>query len=316
MTSGFVAKLYNMEVSLESKFDFELLLGIKISNDIKNFSFFRDEVFASQIGVLEYLAFREGINLYLLEDQPYFDADSSESRDKALNEFLIFAQAFSSSLWLIKDNSVNTELSFLYTKGISVTANYFPVHFTTASGRYEDTSFSLEEINEAAQYCMNLFIKRKDEPDFEFDPNIHISYQNRIDRFFYYLQAARNEGYIPAKIAHYFTMLETLLSTEKEAVTHIICERASKLMGGTVEERVENFKFLKQAYSIRSASVHGSKVAKKSLKKEILLKTSVDLDDILRCLIKKIISSDELKKLYLEDNDDKLRMYFTKLILS
>lgn len=189
--------------------------------------------------------------------------------------------------------------------------------YLNAAGKRVSTKFTIEEIKEVFDLVNSVF-----KHDFGVKLTPHETSQiintkaNRIERFIYFLQSTRNQSHLASRIGMYCTLLETLLSTEKDEISHKIAERTARLLGNTYEEREEIFKFVKDAYAIRSANVHGDKMPKKFRSLEKQEEISVQFDNYLRQLYKMIITNDEIIKIYEEDNTEKLREWFNKLILS
>ncbi|PFU30838.1 hypothetical protein COK80_09155 [Bacillus anthracis] len=68
---------------------------------------------------------------------------------------------------------------------------------------------------------------------------------NRLKRFNYFLQLTRTQIPLPSRIGMYCTLLEILLSTDKDEITHKIAEILAKILGENYEERLEIFLFIK-----------------------------------------------------------------------
>lgn len=313
----FVTRLYNLKVSRVMNKGIKLMMGHRISNGPEPLKEFDNLMFKYCIGSLEYDALFEGPYIYHFSKMNNIDVSSNPARDRALMAFLGLVQLYCTSLWVVKDNSINTEMSFLLVKEREpfTTANYHPVHFSNSAGEFVETSFSDDELKSAARICTILYLQNIPNEAPSDDTVAIIGNRNRIDRFMHYIQAARNESYLPLKIAHYCTLLETLLSTEKQEITHIIAERVAKLIGSSIEERLETYKFIKTAYGVRSATVHGSKVDKVNRNTEKLKIISGRLDGILRRLLVMILADEEIRKIYFDDDDDKLRQWLLKVIL-
>lgn len=306
------------------KTDVVMIKGKQLAGDIRlsnSNEFLKREfgmpVFMNMVGLLEYDDLFNSTYLYAKGkmDENLNDRD----RINYLSRYINNAQTFSTALWFVKDNSVATENSFLYMEhsdeGPSVTSNSRAAYFSNARGENLMTLFNSDELQKAIQF-FNALVS---EESLTRETKISYEYLNneasRIERFFYYLQAARTQNYLPSRISLYCTMLETLLSTDTTEITHKIAERAARIIGGSLDERTEIYRKVKDAYSIRSSAVHGDKLRKAFRVEDRLQQVSVEIDDILRRLIVKIISDEEHSERFHSADHDKLNEWFLEISL-
>ena len=113
---------------------------------------------------------------------------------------------------------------------------------------------------------------------------------------------------VSVKVATYVTCLEALLSTEQGELAHKLAERVARMLGADPSEQRELFRLVKDAYSIRSTTLHGAPLGKLARK---LLPTAAMCDDVVRRLFLKILSSQELVALF---NKGDLATYFLDLL--
>lgn len=122
---------------------------------------------------------------------------------------------------------------------------------------------------------------------------------------------------MPLKIAMYIPLLETLFSTDETTeITHKISERIAIYLGGTTQQKIENYKLIQSAYSIRSNLLHSSKLStdSKPERNHSLLQTQQEiykeLDTCVCTILVKIIQKDS--KLF--DGKTDLNIYFSGLL--
>lgn len=303
-----------------------LFEGMRLSNSKgKLESLVGEENFKKYVGQLEYDQLLDSNFLYKEGKLPEnLNVNNRNERLEFLDELLKTAQAFCSYLWFEKDSSVSMDTGFLYIKdeksnSFGIASNVRTIQFLNSECKRRSTLFTDKEISNVLEFVRNRF-------DLEYlDKNTEETIQilndkkqtNRIMRFTYMLQACRSQPDFPSRIGLYCTLLETLLSTSNTELTHKLSERTAKLLGGDIEERLEIYNAIIDAYSIRSSFVHGDIIEKRKLKDiGVQRNISKTLDDYLRKIIIKIFSDAELEKIYVKDNKKDLEQWFRKLVLS
>lgn len=234
---------------------------------------------------------------------------------------------FTMSLWFIKDNSV-----IPYFTTISSDEKILPQilrtgdYYTCSDGSIKDVFFTYDEIKEAENWAQVLIthnIKISGEREIEPDNIVNISLfpyseTTSISRAFLYLDIARKETFIPAKIASYITILEILCAVNGEN-TYKVSERVAALLGRDSNEKMDLFCSVKKAYDFRSKFVHGSHINFQDISK--VSEISTGLDEIVRKVLKKIIK-DYLNLNYSNKKKDGFLTFegvdkeFVKLVLS
>ncbi|WP_062235726.1 HEPN domain-containing protein [Fictibacillus sp. FJAT-27399] len=317
----FVASIYNLKVQRVMNKGLEVIEGIRLSNSKERLDTFIDDFFMTLAGKLEVDELYDKPFLYYQgnTEQLEIDIDNGEARLDLLDYYLKMAQTFSNFLWLAKDNSVTVQQGFLYIKNSdgtphSMTSNMRTPIFFNSKCKNEQIIFTYEELKRLAESIKGLnnqhIIKEPDQMAMVVN-----TLSNRIERFNYFLQSTRTQTHLPSKIGMYCTLLETFLSTDKDEITHKIAERMARILGGTYEERLEIFTFIKNAYAVRSSTVHGDKLNKKYRDIEKLEEMSSKFDDYLRSLYVYILSEEKVSQLYRDDNNEKLNDWFRELIL-
>lgn len=245
-------------------------------------------------------------------------SDVHNQKMGALNIYYNLSHLYLFSLWLIKDNSVNTPFGIYFNPelgGIPVTNNRI---FTNSRGVYENIIFTKEDLERAYKWfeiLCGFFVKRGSKNKqyglyTTFGPEINHN-TSSFKRAVSYVEQARNTSFLPAKISFYISVLETVfVVTDSNA--YKTPERTSVFLGGDLEERRNLFKIVKNSYDVRSSYVHGSDVYKKHNKR--LDEISNDLDNVVRnVLIKIFISHQDLD--YEGDDYKRVNQYFIDLLL-
>ncbi|OJE45030.1 hypothetical protein BAQ49_07695 [Bacillus proteolyticus] len=244
--------------------------------------------------------------------------DKSESEKQALTLIALqkfHTQTFLTTLWLIKDNSVNTNNFFWWDYETKHVIGDFPkILFSNSKGEYIDTTFSAEEIKQALElqktvikYTSNRKHDNEENPSIgaelsainNFSKRNSVFDDDRISRAFKMTISARSQSFLPAKIASYISAIEALISSNRESLSMQVSERVPKVIGGSLEEKLVIHDKLKDAYNIRSKYVHGDKFPEKVAKR--LEEVSEDIDGVLRSLLIKIINNYEEIKDYNEN---------------
>ncbi|QFT88076.1 hypothetical protein FIU87_05445 [Bacillus sp. THAF10] len=321
----FVARIYGLKLNRTLNRGLQLDENLRLSTSQDKLERVCDKFFEDGIGFLEYGDLKAGPYVYAEGKYDYIENEDEHNRMNLLNYFMSLSQTLSAALWLYRDNSIRTEQGFIYiydeTKNTiennSVSSNSRSTYFLDSKGGQNDTLFTYEEITAAVNTFKIFFNNTQAAPlDHTQTGSIVTTTANRIERFNYFLQAARNEGFLPNRISFYCTALETLLSTDNQEISHKISERMARMLGNDFPSRDKVFKFIKTAYSIRSSNVHGDKLSKNFRSIEKQREISTDLDEYIRQLFQKILSNDELMGIYIRDNIEELRQWFNELTLS
>lgn len=218
----------------------------------------------------------------------------------SLQKFL--TQTFFTSLWLVKDNAVNSGNFYWWDTTENVITDIPVVLFSNSKGEYMSTPFSNDEINTAnrihskvIEYTTN---ERNGEEQFVGEEgninnyNRNNSYPNdRISRALRFIIIARCQSFLPAKISSYISAIEALISSNRESLSMQVSERVPKIIGGSIEDKILYHDKLKESYNVRSKFVHGDRISVNIARK--IEQVSVDLDDLVRKLILKVINEYE-----------------------
>lgn len=225
---------------------------------------------------------------------------NKEQREIIVNNRYAACQNFSNALWFIKDNAVTP-----YFTTISSNSHIEPgglrrnVYYSDSETKYNDSiSFTISEIEEAMKWydvLDNLLVKKKAgevvmNSKFSLvNMSSYISFETpSFQRAYYYLDVARKTEFLPAKIASYISILESLFAVKGEN-THKVAERTAMLIEKDEKERHNTFKDIVSIYKIRSDYVHGSEI--KHSTQELLPQTSKKLDSIVRRVLIEMFSN-------------------------
>gem|GEM_PF-6921585 len=317
---NFIASCYGLNIQTTLNRGTKIYEDIRLSNNSKQVQTLFASPFKNVIGSLEYEQLHKAPYFYAngaLENDIVFE-DDNVGLEK-LSDFIKRVQVFTNVLWLVKDHSINTEMCFIEyqrdkqnDKEVKWSSNSRTSIYLNSHCKRVDTIFSINEIKKGLDYFSTL---SEDVDSFK-DENNQTTYKaKRVERMFYFLQAARNQSYIPNRISVFVTLLETLLSTTNIEVTHKLKERMAWLLGDSFEQRKEIFKTMGDIYSVRSANVHGNKMPKKGDSTEKLEVLSQKIEEYTRQLIIKILTEKEIKAIYDENNDNKIDSWLEEVCL-
>lgn len=242
-----------------------------------------------------------------------FDSEgATKSEAEQLAAILLAIQKYQTqtlliSLWLIKDNSVNTSNFFYFDSEREHIIRDSPtILFSSSKGEYIQTSFSEEEIKQAMEWQKKVIQypskKKNTDEDIKhimgsvnsinnFDKRSTAFEADRISRALKMTTIARSQSFLPAKIASYISAIEALISSNREALTMQVCERVPRIIGENKGDKIIIHDQLRDAYNIRSKYVHGDKVSERIA--QSLEEISENIDGILRGLLIKVIKDHE-----------------------
>ncbi|MBN3553308.1 hypothetical protein JYA63_03455 [Fictibacillus nanhaiensis] len=320
----FVARLHGLTINQVLNRGIRVLENLRVTNNKSIIESRSDDFFKTMLGKLEYNSLLQGPFVYAEGDYEDDSENVENGRLEFLNYYLRLCQTVGTSLWLTKDNSVRTELGFLYVydKKLltiqSVSSNMRTTQFVDCKGGNEDTVFSVEEINDSIKLYTDIFGENTNADLDHYETSKIITMEaNRLERFVYFLQSTRTQGFPPGRIAMYCMLLETLLSTSKAEIGHQLAERTALLLGKGIEEREKIYKFIKDAYSVRSANFHGDKLPRKYRSIEKQTELCIEFDNYIRRLFKIIFTNSEITNRYKSnDENTELNKWFNELIFS
>ncbi|WGT38104.1 HEPN domain-containing protein [Lysinibacillus sp. 1 U-2021] len=234
---------------------------------------------------------------------------------------------FSNALWFIRDNSVSPLNTTISSKEeIMPYIIYANEYYTCSDGDLKRVLFTEEELKESTYWLQRLkehSIKKSEMEEIMPDKAINralIPYDDTtsFSRAFLYLDIARRETFLPAKIAGYITILEIICAVKGEN-TYKVSERVAALLGVNSEDKLNIFLRVKKAYDFRSKYVHGSHIKFTDVSK--VIEVSTDLDEIVRKVLKKVIKDCSHLNYYNKPkgnqlNFDRVDNEFVRIVLS
>lgn len=292
----FFTILHNLKIESKLNKGIKIYSGTRISNgnEVLHKTIFSN-LLRSTAGVHSTDEFNNKVYYYKIGE--FSDVMMKEEMDEKGSMttfyFLREAEQFVHSLWMIKDNNVYIRDGFLIVyeddleQGFTYKAALTTI-YSASSGSELESSFSKEEVIDAISYFTPFTLEEMETENFggKYLTNNHFyksSKQNRINRAWYFVVAARAAGAPPMKIVSYCTALECLFTTDKSEVVHKIAERTAALLGTSGENKREIFNFVKKAYGLRSTVIHGALIKGND---HDLISVTTGLDDILRRIIK------------------------------
>lgn len=239
------------------------------------------------------------------------DADTSNfSEYEYLLNILQFVEFFFQALWLVKDNSIKSDLGHLIYNsddGLKIHSNLIHTTYSNCLGKFEKVHFSKEELLIAIELFPIIIVNMTSEEK-SHSTTINLSTKvTRLARAIYFLQSARSSIDLGTKLTHYCSILESIFSVSSSELKHRLSETVSLFLASEKDERLTIYKTLQNAYDIRSAIVHGDGVHSKYLKNNnaLLVETVQYTDEIIRRSFRKIIASESLYDLFtIKTKDD------------
>jgi hypothetical protein len=220
----------------------------------------------------------------------------SSSIRKTLSRIVFFT-------WFFKDSSSDLNTLYLLAENRGH-ESYERKVYSNCLGKQIETTFTDDEFKSAAALyaryssiaTINEFEEMKvgsESPKRAADINVHdFNYHilNRMERAINFLEFARATPFLPLKISFYVCAHEALFSTDNLEVTHKISERVAYYIGGDYIDRLDTFKKMKKAYSIRSNYFHGQDFL--NVKKADLEIAAKSIDEITRRVLRQAITED------------------------
>lgn len=303
----FVTALLDFDVREKILSPIDLSDGLYLTNDSSLIGKHLLPEQALSIGTLEMNCLLNGNPVLFMEkDVPTKKA----AQDETVN-FLRASLGFLAALWMEKDNSVNFELGFSFSKENGhIHSNSLSYHFWSHQGDKKKTKIGLMELASIARTCREYFgvLTVDNEPEFTYQRRE----LGRINNSVIFLQQARSTPDLAIKISNYCSFFECLLSSNNVELAHQMSERAAFLLVSDPEKRLEHYGMSKSAYSIRSKVVHGDSFSEAQLKR--VRDLSVHCDQLARDLMRKIMSDDQYRDALLNRDSQVLDTYMLNRI--
>lgn len=233
-----------------------------------------------------------------------------------------FLFGYINCFWLQFDNSFILKSVYAYSAGGKLAYNEPRGIVTTADGLFVQKELDAQMISQAERdYAVLSFWDNLKDKEMEPRPEIGLlTYipvrdkyymHSKLSRAYLLVTQARVSQFVPIKLAFYVIALECLFSNDdKSEVNHKVSERAAYFIGTDAEERIGLFRKIKKLYDVRSKFVHGQSI-KPSIKE--LSELSVEIDEVLRRIFRKLIDNKEVADLFL-GNQKVLDEYYLNMI--
>lgn len=306
----------NLEDSKRT-FDLQLGFGISANQELLD-KFINKEYFILNLGINKFGTYVNSPFIFFAgEDSELFEQHGVSNIIELADSFHGRFQQFLFCLWLVEDNSINlngVDIQIPST-GQTITNNK-SIIFSNSRGEYLTHSLREETLNKTTEIMDVLFAILGGRRDDQGSP-IHISQvpyneHDRLDRAILFIYLARSQSLLPLKISFYIACLESLFTTDSAEVTHKVSERATRLLSGDLDTKKENFKTIKNAYTVRSKYVHGQSLGNSYRMLETLSDLSMKIDTIVRAVLYKLIKDHATT---FQFNNEQLESWFTELIL-
>jgi hypothetical protein len=287
--------------------------GMSLTSEPAFLKFTKTRSFIDLVGIVQNNAYRSSDAVIHGEVELPYD-ERLVAADKFIDIFLRSVNQFLMALWLVKDNSVICTGGYLFLAdppagNPGMVIHHLGIYYWHSELSRERIAFSTDELRAArenlASYIPRLGIAPQE--DMAVSGTIPVR-TPRLARAWYFAENARMSADVSVKVATYVTCLEALLSTEEGELTHRLAERVARMLGATPLEQRKLFSLVKDAYDIRSKTLHGASLGKRINK---LLPTAAASDDIVRQLFLKILSSQQLVTTF---NEGALSGYFLDLL--
>jgi Apea-like HEPN len=233
--------------------------------------------------------------------------DIGDSLRKLLINDMLFLKNKQLLLWMMKDNAVHFDRSWIVanaTQNLITNNNVWETRHSCADGTFNSMRFTLEElrIDSGHMQTSPLHIQSSDAP------TMLVRNSLRFQRFQYFIDIARSSADVAMKLAQYCSGLEALVSTANQELTHQVSERVAVALTEIGAERIKIFKQVKDAYKYRSQVVHGKSFKERDFDK--IVACSLNVDGICRMLVGIYFDTTNGFRAAMEDCDEVVNDFF------
>lgn len=135
---------------------------------------------------------------------------------------------------------------------------------------------------------------------------------SRIGRALIFIIIGRQALNLSVKISNYCSALESIFTTDSNEISHKLSERIAFFLSQYDHVKMDVYKTIKKAYSIRSKLVHGDTLNNKLIGD--LPDICFQCDEYLRKIVMAILEDKRLLEIF-ESNNQNVENYFNTLIL-
>lgn len=308
----FLTTFRNLKLTgLDSDF-LELIPGIRITNSPE----IRKKVITDMVELA--IGYIETEHMHSRGAFVYFEYEDNEPafkgapQIKQLEVILLWIDDILKNSWLYKDNCIMCDTAYLIDDNIltgKASSSKLQYTHTLSNGSIKSVEFTKQDwidfikIHDKLEHY--LVSKESSSLSFMLEKNF-----SRVGRSLRFVKQAREARNIPYKITNYCAALETLFTTENMELSHKLSERVAFFLKDEFA-KLETYKSVKKAYSIRSKLTHGASMEKKDL--DQMPDVSFKTDMILRSAIRKIVDKEELLEMF-DSSNERIDKYFENLI--
>jgi hypothetical protein len=313
----FITSLENIEIETSSRKSIELIPGIILIFDLNDISNEIKYDLHNIVGVCEYEKLYESkaILYYEFEDEDILQHFHNASNMGVLNVLLLWIDDLLKNSWILKDNAINCNTAYLIekTKDNYVQISDLKLRYVHSFADVTIKSIKLNEDdvtkwsklhNRIETYLCN---QKASSYNFPLVKNF-----DRFGKFMFFIKYAREARNIAHKLMNYCSALEVLFSTDSSEIVHKIAERAAFFIENEYS-MISTYRYVKQAYKIRSKLVHGSYCSINVI--ESSSEISIEIDRRLRFIANLILTEERIQQIFQKSNEE-LNEYFINLILS
>ncbi len=262
------------------------------------------------IGLIEY-RYLSTPGILVAYSESGFDESVANSLQH-LDLHLILLKMYFYCLWVVKDNSIDFDLSFLCFRNkyndFEVSSNVFSSSSFTSLGERAMVEFSVGELKEACALLKNNITIEENK-----SKTGNASQYSRVAIACYFIQHARSSADLGLKMTSYCSALETLFSNDSTELSHKLAERVAHFLSKDKGERIALFRMIKKAYEVRSKVVHGSTFKDGKIKEiESLI---VEVDSVCRKISLFTLNTPEVNNPF-EWTNERHEEYFLDIIMA
>jgi hypothetical protein len=297
----------NLCVNTKEKFNIELVDSIWLTNDINSIENLDLNSKKKEIGTLTYNYLLSSSNIYAYK---IITNKKEIIVNDELQQFIDFIDLFCSfCLWFVKDNDTCiNEVYFIWNAVSSKYSNSYSYKVDSSS----ETTFKVEDIENAVCIVQAIFNTKKIKYISPSTPPLHQDDKNNIVfRAIYLISIIRKSFDLSMKISNSCMLFELFFSTDNAEIIHKLSERVAFFLTNNAEQRINTYKCVKDAYSIRSKLMHGDSLNSKLFGR--IQEVANNCDSLIRVLMYSILSYKEVYSIFIMKNEQK-NEYFEKLV--
>lgn len=307
----FISTLRFLNITEKLKAPFTLMPGVDLINDQKEIAKILDDEFQNMAGVIETDHLKNANHIIFCEFEEKF-----ASSNEALQIWLIWIEILIKDSWLVKDNSIVCEISYMKMSNNTHSEwsnNSLMSSTSLSSGAvFQEIDFNIEELIEweSKSHKLQTYLHKKDSSIL--NSFIEKKY-SRLARALRFITASRREKHPAIKVAHYCSAFESLFSTDNAELSHKLSERVALFLKNYDYDPFKVYNDVKSFYSIRSKVTHGDSL--QDGKVNTIPELSQLCDEYLRYIINTILSDAKLTDIF-DGDKEKQENYFKELLFA